>query len=199
MCMPLDEENENLPPHVYIVFDSHARPNHHPNGSAFLFFADVTDAASYLTELLRVDESLLDQRDLRWQSEMLAAYSAHIFTQANLDDDEDPGRRTKWNTLDTLYETTVELVQARGRTKSLEQKLTELRGENSRLSQKLKEAKEARPVVRDTHDHWNSNYFIRPTQPKNSHSLGEGAIMMESEPYSEFRRTRSNSAYWLLI
>jgi len=191
MCITTDEEDA-LPPHVYVVFDSHARPDSHPNGSAFLFFPRVVDAASYLTNLLRVDESLLDQRDLKWQSEMLTAYSAHIFTQPSLDDEEDPHRRSAWS---MLYETSVELVQARGRMKSLEQKIADMRNENSRLSERLKSTKETPPVPHDTYLSWSNSPFARPPQPKARHSAVEDTIVMTDEQYAKFLESRGRSTY----
>lgn len=191
-CIPTHEADA-LPPHVYIVFDSHARPDSHPNGSAFLFFPGVADAASYLTDLLRVDEALLDQRDLKWQSEMLTAYSAHIFTQPELDDNEDPRLRTSWS---MLYETSVELVQARGRMKSLEQKIADLRNENSRLSERLKSIKET-PVPLDTHTAWNNRSLGRLNQQNGPR--GDDTIVMTDEQYSEFWKSRGGSAYSLSL
>ena len=192
MCITTDEEDA-LPPHVYVVFDSHARPHSHPNGSAFLFFPRVADAASYLTDLLRVDESLLDQRDLKWQSEMLTAYSAHIFTEPSLEvDEEDPHRRTAWS---MLYETSVELVQARGRMKSLEQKIADMRNENSRLSERLRLIKETPPIPHDTYASWSNSSFSGPPKPKARHSEGEDTIAMTDEQYAKFLESRGHSTY----
>lgn len=193
MCITTDE-NDDLPPHVYIVFDSHARPDSHPNGSAFLFFPDAAGAATYLADLLHVDESLLGQRDLKWQSEMLTAYSAHIFTQPSPDEEEDPRLRTPWS---MLYETSVDVVQARGRVKSLEQKLVDLRNENSRMSERLKSIKETLPIVSTTKPFWNNRSYVQPPQQVAFQSREEDAITMTDEQYSKFWKSRGTSAYSL--
>jgi len=44
---------------VYVVFDSHPRPNKHPQGAAFIFMNSIDATAAYLADLLHYDDSLL--------------------------------------------------------------------------------------------------------------------------------------------
>ncbi|KAI0921704.1 hypothetical protein AcW2_006593 [Taiwanofungus camphoratus] len=65
---------------VFIVFDSHPRPNDHPHGAAFIFLNSLDSTARYLAGLLRYDDRLLMDSTLQWQAQLLAHFSAHIFS-----------------------------------------------------------------------------------------------------------------------
>ncbi|KAF8313174.1 hypothetical protein DL93DRAFT_1178477 [Clavulina sp. PMI_390] len=133
--------------HAYIIFDSHSRPQVHPDGSAFLFFPTSDQAAQYLTQLLAVDEGLLQSGDLRWQSEMLTAFSAHLFTApVELSPAEQIKAAAKGGNPNALkaggvgssawamlYETSVQLVQSRGKAIRLEHDVGESKRERDNL------------------------------------------------------------------
>ncbi|KAG8949928.1 hypothetical protein FRC04_008231 [Tulasnella sp. 424] len=66
-------------PFIYAVFDSHSRPDLHPNGAAFSFFGKAKVAAEYLSNLLSFDTAILNDEHLHWQTQLLSQYSAHVF------------------------------------------------------------------------------------------------------------------------
>lgn len=139
MCIPTPTNTTF--PYTYAVFDSHARPKLHPTGLAFLFFPLIQQVAQYLSDLLRVDPSLLRQGDLQWQFEMLTTFSARIFSPFGAIAERASGRieahhlSTSWS---MLYETSVELVQARGRIQLVEKDMADLGRENKRLANSVK-------------------------------------------------------------
>jgi FtsZ-binding cell division protein ZapB len=63
---------------IFIIFDSHPRPKH-PDGAAMIFYASLEAAATYLSDLLAVDENLLSDSHMQWQTQLLANFCAHIF------------------------------------------------------------------------------------------------------------------------
>jgi regulator of replication initiation timing len=66
-------------PDVFVVFDSHPRKDH-PQGAGLIFTTSPESTAEYLFDLLKFDEQLLEDESLQWQAQLLANYSAHIFT-----------------------------------------------------------------------------------------------------------------------
>lgn len=66
-------------PFIYAVFDSHSRPDLHPDGAAFSFFGKAPVAAEYLSNLLSFDATILNDENLHWQTQLLSQYSAHVF------------------------------------------------------------------------------------------------------------------------
>jgi regulator of replication initiation timing len=64
---------------IFVVFDSHPREAH-PHGAGFIFRTSADDTAQYLHELFKFDDSLLEDESLQWQAQLLANFSAHMFT-----------------------------------------------------------------------------------------------------------------------
>jgi len=69
-----DSESLSIP----ILFDSHPRPDLHPEGAAFIFFADEEGPIQYLSSLFQTDEELVEAktRDIS----PLGRYTAHVLT-----------------------------------------------------------------------------------------------------------------------
>ena len=63
---------------VFMVFDSHPRPDH-PGGAGFTFSTSIDATASYLDNLLAIDQSILSDRSLQWQTQLLANFSGLLF------------------------------------------------------------------------------------------------------------------------
>ncbi|KAF9651535.1 hypothetical protein BDM02DRAFT_3154328 [Thelephora ganbajun] len=63
---------------VFMVFDSHSRPDH-PDGAGFIFSTSIDVTAQYLDNLLAIDESILSDHSLQWQTQLLANFSALLF------------------------------------------------------------------------------------------------------------------------
>lgn len=181
ICIPTEVSSQ----HTYVVFDSHSRPNLHPNGSAFLFFPNSDLAAQYLAELLRVDESLLRQGDLQWQSEMLTTFSAHLFSSIDASEAtaQAPHLMTPWS---MLYETSVDLVQARGRIASAEQQIADLRRENAQLKDNPNAVRSELEDQAASHSAGNrgDQHYSRPRGSNLNRTLDP--IEMTDEQYSNF-------------
>lgn len=62
---------------VYVVFDSHPRPSH-PDGLGFIINPNIKIAASYLSQLLSFDKTLLNDSSLQWQAQLLGQSCGHI-------------------------------------------------------------------------------------------------------------------------
>lgn len=71
---------------IYMVFDSHPRPNH-PDGAAIIFPGNARGTARYLAKLFPFDENLTSDPTLQWQAALLGSYSGHIFTARSLPND----------------------------------------------------------------------------------------------------------------
>ena len=63
---------------VFMVFDSHPRPGH-PDGAGFTFNTSLDATARYLDNLLAIDESILSDHSLQWQTQLLASFSGLLF------------------------------------------------------------------------------------------------------------------------
>jgi len=61
-----------------MIFDSHPRPEH-PDGAGFTFSTSIDVTARYLDNLLAVDESILSDHSLQWQTQLLANFSGLLF------------------------------------------------------------------------------------------------------------------------
>ena len=64
---------------MFVVFDSHPRPDKHPHGAAFIFKNSASGAARHVADLLRYDERLLHDSTVQWQAQLLAHCSGDIF------------------------------------------------------------------------------------------------------------------------
>ena len=63
---------------VFMLFDSHPRPDH-PDGPGFTFTTSLDAMARYLDKLLAIDESILSDHSLQWQTQLLANFSGLLF------------------------------------------------------------------------------------------------------------------------
>jgi hypothetical protein len=65
---------------VFVIFDSHTRPNH-PEGAGFILNTSADETARYLTTLLEVDNRLLPKdgdTQFQWQADLMRHFCAHI-------------------------------------------------------------------------------------------------------------------------
>ncbi|KAF8752098.1 ATP synthase F1 gamma [Rhizoctonia solani] len=88
MHIPIPEPTPNYwaPPQsarhaesIYLVFDSHPRPDH-PNGAAVQIFSPdpIEDVSHYLMDLFRIDQGLFDDPSLEWTAQLLGQVSYHV-------------------------------------------------------------------------------------------------------------------------
>lgn len=128
-CIPV--AIAGLPKRIYAVFDSHSRPDTHPEGSAFIFFPTAHLAAEYLAGLLGVDEAIMKAPDLQWQTEMLMTYSTHNFVAPRSEEGKAVLNTTSDKSM--LYESTALLLKERAKIASLERQIAELKKETATL------------------------------------------------------------------
>ncbi|KAH7337774.1 hypothetical protein B0J17DRAFT_664209 [Rhizoctonia solani] len=64
---------------IFLVFDSHPRPNH-PNGAAVQIFPSHQrdEVAEYLMDLFQVDQDLINDPNLEWTVQLLGQLSYHL-------------------------------------------------------------------------------------------------------------------------
>ncbi|CEL64057.1 hypothetical protein RSOLAG1IB_11041 [Rhizoctonia solani AG-1 IB] len=75
---------------IYLVFDSHPRPNH-PNGAAVQIFPSrsTDDVADYLMDLFQVDQGIFNDPNLEWTAQLLGQVSCHILAPSLSQDPKD--------------------------------------------------------------------------------------------------------------
>ena len=61
-----------------MVFDSHPRQDH-PDGAGFIFSTSIDATAEYLDNLLAIDQRILSDPSLQWQTQLLANFSGLLF------------------------------------------------------------------------------------------------------------------------
>ncbi|KAJ7066410.1 hypothetical protein C8F01DRAFT_1123157 [Mycena amicta] len=78
-CLKLPiESTDGQQQEIFVIFDSHPRPTH-PDGAGFIVNSSLDAAAAHLDNLLAVDDRLLTDRGLQWQTQLLANFSGHFF------------------------------------------------------------------------------------------------------------------------
>ncbi|KAJ7142199.1 hypothetical protein C8R46DRAFT_574429 [Mycena filopes] len=76
--LPIPSATTGQPQDVFIIFDSHPR-SQHPEGSGLVINTSLDATAAHLADLLAVDDHLLADRSLQWQTQLLANFSGHFF------------------------------------------------------------------------------------------------------------------------
>lgn len=68
---------------IYLIFDSHPRPDH-PNGAAVQIFpsSPTDEVADYLMDLFQVDDALIKDPNLQWHVQLLGQVSYHLLAPA---------------------------------------------------------------------------------------------------------------------
>jgi len=111
---------------MFVIFDSHPRPQLELKGASFIFNTSIDDTAIYLAELLAVDSNLLDD-GVQWQAQLLHNFSSHIFTSrissaGGLD----------WSNQDALT-SSMEILSLRAECLGLRTRCSTLTDENQKL------------------------------------------------------------------
>ncbi|KAG9047674.1 hypothetical protein FS837_001750 [Tulasnella sp. UAMH 9824] len=126
-------------PFIYVVFDSHSRPDLHPNGAAFSFFGRAAVAAEYLSNLLSFDTAILNDEHLHWQTQLLSQYSAHVFVAH----DKPPLSKTEMEM--ELFRANIAALESKSALAEMKTNMTELQArfarstsENARLKDELR-------------------------------------------------------------
>ncbi|KAH9912630.1 uncharacterized protein BXZ73DRAFT_56145, partial [Epithele typhae] len=117
---------------LFVIFDSHPRPRHHPDGAAFIFENSADGAAEYLAELLHYDEHLLADSNLQWQAQLLSHCSGDFFLapEASVDDGD-------WS--EVAFDSSLQMLRLQARVRELEDVNENLQSENKRLQDETSE------------------------------------------------------------
>ncbi|KAG8944935.1 hypothetical protein FRC00_010345, partial [Tulasnella sp. 408] len=135
--VPADKARSTPSTTVFAIFDSHSRPGRHAHGAAITFFGTSTGAATYLEELLVVDEALTSSPQLDWQTELLSQFSAHFLVASETEHSMTP------------REAELELFQASIRTLELKAELDRMKSSMEDLQEKYSREKAERRRVED--------------------------------------------------
>ena len=117
---------------VYLIFDSHVRPNH-PSGAGFILNTSMDAAAAYLAALFQVDKHSTDSDTLRqfqWQMDLMRHFSGHILVSAQSSDNE------RENANLTLLESSMTILK-------LNAQLAAMKSENMFLTIELEKSQNA--------------------------------------------------------
>ncbi|KAG9048537.1 hypothetical protein FS837_012667 [Tulasnella sp. UAMH 9824] len=135
--VPADKARSTPSTTVFAIFDSHSRPGRHAQGAAITFFGTSTGAATYLEELLTVDEALTSTSQLDWQTDLLSQFSAHFLVASETEHSM------------TLREAELELFQASIRTLELQAELDGMKSTMEDLREKYNREKAERGRAED--------------------------------------------------
>ena len=123
------------PVDLFVVFDSHPRPNKHPHGAAFIFKNSLDSTAGHLSDLLRYDESLLSDSSLQWQAQLLAQASGEVFMAS-----EWVLTNAQW--AEVALDASLQVLDLRAQMRELDARNQNLEADNRRLSEEVLELEE---------------------------------------------------------
>lgn len=115
---------------LFVIFDSHPRPEKHPHGAAFIFYNSVRATARYLAGLLHFDEDILREADVQWQAQLLGHCSGDVFVAA-----EAPPNGAKW--AETALEASLKVLSLEAQVRELQEKTQSLEDDKKRIRQEL--------------------------------------------------------------
>jgi regulator of replication initiation timing len=140
------------------VFDSHPRKIH-PDGAGFIFDISADAIADYLHDLFKFDERLLQDESLQWQAQLLANFSAHIFTSNNSLD--------IYSTSDAVLDASLAVLSSKAQLAHLASENSATKAENQHLRDRMDAAEVENAELREElwglrnqnspNSHYNSN------------------------------------------
>ncbi|RDX55443.1 hypothetical protein OH76DRAFT_1414782 [Lentinus brumalis] len=128
---------------LFVVFDSHPRPDKHPHGAAFIFKNSLDSTAKHLTDLLRFDEHLLSDSSIQWQAQLLAHASGEIFLAS-----EWVLTNAQW--AEAALEASLQVLDLQARVQELESQNHNLETDNKRLSEEMSDLEEQKHELEET-------------------------------------------------
>ncbi|KAI0353495.1 hypothetical protein OH77DRAFT_1427184 [Trametes cingulata] len=115
---------------LFVIFDSHPRPDKHPDGAAFILYNSMRSTARYLADLLQYDERLLRDSEVQWQTQLLAHCSGDVFVASDA-----PVNGAEW--AETALEASLHALKLQAQVRSLELKAEGLEDEKKRLKEEV--------------------------------------------------------------
>lgn len=161
---------------VFMVFDSHSRRDH-PNGAGFIFSTSIDVTAQYLDNLLAIDEKLLSDPSLQWQTQLLANFSGLLFVAKNIrfDNDAIEAERAMVDSSLTILALQAEVSELKSRNASLQRDLqaAETKVEEER-SNSYRPSSSSRSSKKSTEPAWT------PAPTKKKHRKKKGSSSSSS-------------------
>ncbi|KAG8787357.1 hypothetical protein FRC12_015643 [Ceratobasidium sp. 428] len=83
--IPTNSTSRSKTQSLYLIFDSHPRPDH-PDGTAVRIFPShpADTVADYLADLFQIDAALMSDPTLEWHVQLLGQVSCHFLAPANI-------------------------------------------------------------------------------------------------------------------
>ncbi|KAI0317531.1 hypothetical protein OF83DRAFT_1120887 [Amylostereum chailletii] len=146
---------------VFIVFDSHPRPNIYPDGAGVICNTSIEATAHRLTEILPVID--LPRGELQWQAQLLANYSGHVFVPR-------PSAPTPAHLVQVVLDSSLQILTLRSEVASLAAQNTSLATETKRLEGQLEAVErkwnlERRDWARAERSRRDGQHTITPSLP----------------------------------
>ncbi|CEL58971.1 hypothetical protein RSOLAG1IB_08969 [Rhizoctonia solani AG-1 IB] len=149
---------------IYLVFDSHPRPNH-PDGAAIQIFPSqsVADVANYLMSLFRVDQDIIDDPELEWTAQLLGQVSYHVLAPSSGSDTKDE------------YATNMRILEDARKRALAEEKLKAAEAETKKLKNQ---------VLNQQQEISRLNITIRNLRTRETQSFGgSSSVFVDREDY----------------
>lgn len=160
---------------VFMVFDSHPRLDH-PCGAGFTFSTSIDVTAHYLDNLLAIDQSILSDHSLQWQTQLLANFSGLLFVAKTNRFDSNPVEAER-----AMIESSLTILALRA-------EVDELKLQNASLQKDLQAAEH-----KMEEDRW---YSYKPqSSPKSSKKSSEsGWISTSTKKKNRKKKNDSKSS-----
>jgi hypothetical protein len=134
---------------VFMIFDSHPRPDH-PDGAGFTFSTSIDATSEYLDNLLAIDQSILSDHSLQWQTQLLANFSGLLFVARTTRFDSDPIEAER-----AMIESSLTIL-------ALQAEVDELKSRNATLQRDLQTAEHR--VEEERWNSYRSSYSPKPSK-----------------------------------
>lgn len=159
-----------------MLFDSHPRPDH-PDGPGFTFTTSLDSTARYLDNLLAIDESILSDHSLQWQTQLLANFSGLLFVAKGTRFDSNPLEAER-----AMIESSLSILALQAEVADLKYQNTSLQSDLQAAELKLKAEEERR-------------YSYKPSSsPKSSRKYSEPEWIPVSSRKKN-RKKKSDNSY----
>ncbi|OSC98946.1 hypothetical protein PYCCODRAFT_1374060 [Trametes coccinea BRFM310] len=112
---------------LFIIFDSHPRPDKHPEGAAFIFHRSISASTAYLADLLKYDADVVRELGIQWEAQLLTQCSGDFFIASE-------SRLTAEQWAQTALQASLQAVGIQARVREVELTNQELLAERKRLN-----------------------------------------------------------------
>lgn len=119
------------PKDIFVVFDSHPRPDIHPSGAGFIFKTSMNEMSEYLAHLLPFDNKLLEG-DMQWEAQLLGNLTAHTLMARE---------QVNVSMIDEIKRASIEILTLKADLAKAKTDMNSLAEENRRLQNNVGQSK----------------------------------------------------------